>query len=299
MMRPCLLALGIAALPMLAAAPAALAQAAPPAVLAQSGPADAGLASRAPELRALLGAMGLYDILAIMATEGREAAPDIEADMFPGQGGAAWMAVVAGIYASDKMMADFEAALPLDRLSADDIAALRAFFESDLGARIAAGEIAARQAFLDPALEQIATDLAQERAAQNHPRIAQLTTFNVVNDLVERNVSGALNANFAFYRGLSEGGAFPAPLPEAMMLAEVWGQEPAIRSETTQWLFAYQTLAYEDLSDADLQAYIELSRSAAGQAINASLFAAFDTVFNAISYALGQAAAGFVAGEDT
>jgi hypothetical protein len=299
MLRPSLLATGIAALSLLAPAPAALAQATPPAVLAQSGPADAGLASRAPELRALLGAMGLYDILAIMATEGREGAPDLEADMFPGQGGAAWMAVVAGIYASDKMMADFEAALPLDRLSADDIATLRAFFESDLGARIAAGEIAARQAFLDPALEQIATDLAQERAAQNHPRIAQLTSFNIVNDLVERNVSGALNANFAFYRGLSEGGAFPAPLPEAMMLAEVWGQEPAIRSETTQWLFAYQTLAYEDLSDADLEAYIALSRSPAGQAINASLFAAFDTVFNAISYELGRAAAGFVAGEDT
>ena len=76
------------------------------------------------------------------------------------------------------------------------------------------------------------------------------------------------------------------------MLAEVWGQEPAIRADTVQWLLAYQTLAYEDLSDADLQAYIDLSRSDAGQAINASLFAAFDTVFNAISHDLGRAAAG-------
>ena len=169
-------------------APAGLAQSAPPAMQAQVIAPDAVLGARAQELRALLGAMGLYDILAIMAAEGRESAPDLEADMFPGQGGAAWMAVVAGIYATDKMTAAFEAALPVERLSDADIASLRAFFESDLGARIAAGEIAARQAFLDPSLEQIATDLAEERVAQNHPRIAQLTEFNIVNDLVERNV---------------------------------------------------------------------------------------------------------------
>ena len=156
-------------------APAGFAQSAPPAMQAQVIAPDAVLGARAPELRALLGAMGLYDILAIMAAEGRESAPDLEADMFPGQGGAAWMAVVAGIYATDKMTAAFEAALPVERLSDADIASLRAFFENDLGARIAAGEIAARQAFLDPSLEQIATDLAEERAAQNHPRIAQLT----------------------------------------------------------------------------------------------------------------------------
>jgi hypothetical protein len=297
MLRRPLIAFAIATLSL--SGHAGFAQSVPPAMQAQVIAPDDALGARAQELRALLSAMGLYDILAIMAAEGRESAPDIAADMFPGQGGAAWMAVAASIYATDKMTAAFEAALPLERLSDADIAALRGFFESDLGARIAAGEIAARQAFLDPGLEQIATDLANERAAQNHPRIAQLTAFNIVNDLVERNVSGALNANFAFYRGLSDGGAFATPIPEEMMLAEVWGQEPAIRADTVQWLLAYQTLAYEDLSDADLQAYIDLSRSDAGQAINASLFAAFDTVFNAISHDLGRAAAGFIAGEDT
>ncbi|WP_439138934.1 hypothetical protein [Roseicyclus sp.] len=294
MLRRPFLALAIASVSL--TGQAGLAQSAPPSMQAQTTPQDAVPAS---ELRALLAAMGLYDILAIMAAEGRDSAPDLEADMFPGQGGAAWMATVASIYATDKMTAAFEAALPVALLSDAHIAALRGFFESDLGARIAAGETAARQAFLDPEVEQIATDLAEDRAAQNHPRIAQLTEFNLVNDLVERNVSGALNSNFAFFRGLSDGGAFAAPIPEEMMLAQVWGQEPEIRAETVQWLFAYQTLAYEDLSDADLQAYIDLSRSDAGRAINASLFAAFDTVFNAISHDLGRAAAGFMAGEDT
>ena len=68
-------------------APAGFAQSAPPEMQAQVIAPDAVLGARAPELRALLGAMGLYDILAIMAAEGRESAPDLEADMFPGQGG--------------------------------------------------------------------------------------------------------------------------------------------------------------------------------------------------------------------
>lgn len=291
------LAFGIVALSLIGQQ--SLAQAVPQPQLAQALTPDAGREAKTAELHALLDAMGLYDILAIMAAEGVGSSRTLEADMFPGKGGGAWMAVVAGIYAADKMTAAFEAALPVERLSQADIINLRLFFDSDVGQRIVAGEVAARQAFLDPALEEIATELAKERIAQNHPRIAQLTEFNTVNDLVERNVSGALNGNFAFFAGLSEGGAFAAPVPETMMLAEVWSQEPAIREDTTAWLYAYQTLAYEDLSDADLAAYIALSRTEAGQAINASLFAAFDTLFNAISYELGRAAAGFMAGEDT
>lgn len=250
------------------------------------------------EIRALLGAMGLYDILAIMAEEGRNAAPDLAADMFPGQGGAAWMAVVASIYSADKMIAAFEAALPVGALSDADIATLTRFFEDDVGARIVAGEIAARQAFLDPEVERMAGALAAQRIADSHPRMALLREFTRINDLVERNVSGALNGNLAFYMGLSDGGAFATPVPLEVMLDEVWGQEAAIRAETIEWLMAYQTLAYEDLTDAELQSYIDLSRSPAGQAINAGLFVAFDTVFNALSHDLGRAAAGFMIGED-
>jgi hypothetical protein len=35
-----------------------------------------------------------------------------------------------------------------------------------------------------------------------------------------------------------------------------------------------------------------------GTALNAALFAAFDTVFNQLSYRIGLAAAGFIVGED-
>lgn len=280
----------------------ALAQAqtqAPAPVQTQIVPQGGQLSETAPEVRGLLEAMGLYSILEVMAAEGVAGGPDMEAEMFPGQGGAAWSAVVAGIYSADRLAREFEAALPLERLTPEAVASLRAFYDTDLGQRVAAGELAARQSFLAPGVEETARDLATRRAAEGDPRIALLTEFIAVNDLIELNVSGALNSNFAFYRGLSEGGAFATPMPEDLMLAEVWGQEAEIRTDLTEWLFAYQTLAYEDLDDAEMQAYIDLTATEAGQALNAALFAGFADLFDAISYDLGQAAAHFIAGEET
>jgi hypothetical protein len=260
---------------------------------------DGRLAAEAPEVRALFEDMGLYGILDVMAAEGVASAPELEADMFPDQGGSAWRAVVADIYAADRLMNGFEAAVPLDLLTPEIVAELQAFYETDLGARVAAGELAARRAFLEPGVEEDAGDLARRRAAEGYPRIGILAEFIAVNDLIERNVSGALNSNFAFFRGLSDGGAFATEMPQDLMLAEVWGQEAEIRTETTEWLFAYQTLAYEDLTDAEMQAYIEMSATEAGQALNTVLFRAFAEVFDAISYDLGVAAAHFIASEET
>ena len=260
---------------------------------------DSRLAEEAPEVRAVFEAMGVYDIIEVMSVEGLDSAPEIEADMFPGQGGSAWPAVVAGIYATDSMVETFEAAVPVERMTPAILGELQAFYDTDLGRRIARGEVAARQALLEPGVEDSAREMARQQAEDETDRIGLLTEFIAANDLVERNVMGALNSNFAFYRGLDDGGAFEAEIPEELMLSEVWGQEAEIRADTTEWLYAYQILAYEDLSDAELQRYIDLSESAAGQALNAALFEAFDVMFEEVSYDLGRAAGSFVAGEDT
>jgi hypothetical protein len=87
-------------------------------------------------------------------------------------------------------------------------------------------------------------------------------------------------------------------IPEELMLTEVWGQEPEVRRDTIEWLYSFQLSAYSGLSDADIEAYTAFSATEAGIALNAALFSAFDTVFNQLSYELGTAAAGFIAGED-
>jgi hypothetical protein len=294
----------ILALPLLSASlaigPAPLkAQSAAPGAEAQQVIPDGRLAAEAPEVQALFEAMGLYSILEVMAAEGNASAAEIETDMFPGQGGSAWRAVVASIYSADRLATRFEQAVTLDAMTPEVIEQLQAFYDTDLGARVAAGEIAARQAFLDPGVEEAATELALERMGENDPRIAQLTEFIAVNDLVDRNVSGALNSNFAFYRSLSDGGAFASEIPEQLMLAEVWGQEAEIRASTTEWLYAYQLLAYDDLSAAEMESYIEMTSSEAGQVLNTVLFHAFDVLFESISTDLGAAAARFIAGEET
>jgi hypothetical protein len=257
------------------------------------------LAQTDPDLYDLFVDMGLYAVFEVMSAEGLAGAVDLEADMFPSGGGSAWRAVTADIYAADRMIARFEAALPEAPLPPEALAELRAFYDTDLGARVAAGEVAARRAFLDPAIEESATELARERAAEGSPRSAQLRQFIAANDLIAHNVSGALNSNLAFLRGLSEGGAWASEMPEDLMLAEVWGQEAQIRTDLTDWLFAYQTLAYEGLTDDEFQAYIDMTMTDAGQALNAVLFAGFAEVFEAISYDLGRAAARFMSGDET
>jgi len=260
---------------------------------------ESTLAVEAPELHALFSTIGLYDILGVMSVEGIQAAGDMEQDMFPGQGGSAWPAVVAGIYATDRLVSDFEGGVPQDLMTDTVVAELTEFFSSDLGQRIAEGELVARQAFIEPGVEEAAIELAATRAADGDARIGLLTRFMAANDLVERNVAGALNANFAFYRGLTDGGAFATEIPEDLMLAEVWGQEPEIRSDTTEWLYGYQLMAYDDLTDADIAAYTAFSETEAGRVFNRVLFVAFDVMFERVSYDLGAAAAGFIAGEET
>lgn len=262
-------------------------------------PIPGSLAEEAPDLHALFDVMGMYDVLEIMANEGTLGAQDLEEELFPGEGGAAWLAMTTRIHSADRITGMFEEAYPRDRLGAEAIADLTEFFASDAGQRLVEGEIAARLAFLDAETEEAATEIYRMQRAANDPRLDQLEAFIDANDLVERNVMGALNSNFAFYRGLADGNAFDVPMPEDLMLAEVWSQEPDLRRRTIDWLYGYQIMAYSDASDADLDAYIAISETEAGRALNAALFDAFDAVMAQLSYDLGAAAAVFIAGEDT
>ena len=75
--------------------------------------------------------------------------------------------------------------------------------------------------------------------------------------------------------------------------------DDSTRSATTGgWLLTFLGLAYQPLSDADLDAYIAFSETPAGQVLNRAQFAAFDALFAEVSHRLGVAAAGHLAGED-
>ncbi|WP_435258133.1 hypothetical protein ACSBLW_18855 [Thioclava sp. FR2] len=287
LLRPIVLALGLT-LP----AAATVAEQMPAPLLVQAAAID-------PAIAALSDVMQMEDIIAVMRDEGLKYGATLEEEMFPGRGGDRWEATIASIYDGAAMRRGFDTGM--SRELAGDAAAIEqiaAFFGSDQGRNALQLEIAARRALLDPSAEDAAKVAWEDMLAEDHPRVAMLKRFAEANDLIESNVMGALNANLAFYKGMAATGAFPDEMTEEQMLSDVWSQEPEVRAETEDWLFPFLALAYQPMSDADLEAYTAFSETEAGQKINAALFSAFDDVFTDISFALGEAAARQMQGED-
>jgi len=253
-------------------------------------------ATPTPEERRLLEALGMSDVLEVMRAEGLDYAGELETQFFPGSGGAAWEATVSGIYATGAMreifITDFAG-----RLEPATVEKALDFFESDLGERVITLEVSARSALLDPEVEDESKALLEDLIAADGPRIGRLRAFVDANDLVESNVVGALNANYAFYVALNEGDAFPYAMSEEEMLADVWSQEPEIRRDTEEWIYSYLALAYRPLTGGELDAYIAFSESDVGRRYNRALFEAFDTMFTAISRRLGASVARFMSGQ--
>ena len=243
-------------------------------------------------------ALQMPEVFSILRKEGISAGEDLT--QFGGDISAspAWSARLAGIYSMDEMRAEFRSQLTaVDDLEAS-IPAIE-FFETELGRRIVNIELAARRAMADDEIMAALREQVSQMEDDGEARLDLYAEFIRINELVDSNVSGALNSNLAFYRGMATSEQFSDTLSESYMLTTVWGQEPEIREETESWTMNFSTLAYAELSDAEMQQYIDVSASEAGQKLNAALFAGFDKVFETQSFDLGRATAEFSIGEDT
>lgn len=248
------------------------------------------------DVTALYAALAMPEIVQIMREEGLAYGAEVGADLFGGTPTPAWSTIVETIYDPARMEADVMAALA-EATAGQDLAPVIAFFTSDPGQNFIRLEVSARRALLDDDLDSIAKEAAAMVAADQTPRYDQLRRFVEVNDLVETNVVGALNSTYAFYLGLQAGGALPGDLTEDQILADVWSQEAEIRANTTEWVYAFLNLAYDPLSDADMEMYIAFSETDAGALLNRAVFGAFDGVFEDISLSLGRAASKFMTSE--
>lgn len=254
------------------------------------------VAGQAAPFDRLMTAMQMDEIVSILAEEGTASALELEESMFPGRGGAAWEEEVARIYDVDARRLALRESMA-DLLSETDLDPLVAFFESDRGQRIMTLEVTARRAFIDPAMEEAATENFAD-AEETRPRLyEQITEFTEVNDLITQNIEGAFRSNVAFALGAHEAGAF-AGMTVDQLVAQMWGGDEMVEAEIRSWMFAYLMTAYSPLSEADLDAYIALSRSEEGDALNAAIMGAFDALFTDISYDLGTSAGRFMAQQE-
>ena len=244
-------------------------------------------------------AMQFDALFEVLREEGLAHGDTLEADMFPSGGGADWKAAVSGIYDVPVLRAELNRALRVEL--ARDPAAVQeiiAFFGSDLGKRVVGLEIAARRTYLDKAAEEAARVAADDAAANRDPKVRLIERMIKAGDLLEMNVAGSLSGNLAFVTGVASTGAYGANLPQDQILSDVWGQEEQLRTDTSTWLYSYLGLAYDPLTEAELEAYVAFWESPAGQRLNAALFTAFDAVFRRVSYDLGRAAGIAMQGRD-
>lgn len=245
-------------------------------------------ANRTDELATLFEALDVSGTIQIMREEGLQYGDQIAAEMLPEADAAAWAGQVSRIYSPPRMQRLVENEMTV-LLEGVDLAPILAFFDTPEGRRIVELELDARRAFMDPEVDAAATDRAREARAEGRPVMSVIDEMISDSDLVDRNVTGSLNSNLMFLRGLADGGA--SDLGEEDMIREVWAQSDQTRAETELWLGAFLLTAYAPLDHAELQRYAEFYRTEAGQALNSALFGAFNRMYDELSYLLGQAVA--------
>jgi hypothetical protein len=228
--------------------------------------------------------MHLDELIEVMHEEGERQGQDLAQELFTRGATEQWQAQIARIYDVKRMQAMVRDSLVRD-LQGQPAEVLVGFYSSDLGQKMIAHEIEARRAMVDPAIEQAARDTYQTLLTDDHPRTQLVARFIASGDLLERNLSSALNSTFHYYRGLRDGGALEGS--EQDLLRDVWAQEGESRADIHEWLYGFLLLAAQPFSDAELTTYVTAMEGPQGRRLNQALFVAFDAMYNDISYALG------------
>ena len=259
----------------------------------QSATPPHGSAQTVPQdFERLWSLLHLDDLVVIMREEGFTLALASDVDLLGRPGGQAWTQRLEQIYEMDRLQRDLQREM-LAALNPTHLDALCDFYSAQSVQNVVVLEVSVRRAFLDADVEDRARSAWLNGLALTAHEDAILH-FVEVNDLIERNVVGALNSNYAFLRAMTDAHPVAAErMTDQQILAEVWAEEVEIRQDTSEWLFAFLTTAYDPVSEEVLDAYVAFSETDAGQALNHAIFAAFDKMYLRISADLGRAVGEF------
>lgn len=243
----------------------------------------------------LANVLRLEEVASILHDEGLAYGENLDASILDGKGGHYFHERVAELYDKDQIKTDLNTALNA-QLDPVEIKQVISFFETDMGQRILSLENSARIAMADQAIEEAARDSFTSQLGRDDIRLSEVERFVEANDLVNRNVNSAMEANFHFYRGLANGGGTGMSAHD--MRAQVLADEHELRADTTSWLYGFLLMAYKPLKIEELRSYSDFSETPTGQALNRALFSGFDQIYNTISYELGIIVAQAMKGQD-
>ena len=241
---------------------------------------------QAEEPKQVLRALGLSDVIAVMRQEGLAQGADMSGALLPSGAASDWQRSLEMIYNLDRMENTVTRRFSKE-LGDVDMAPVLGFLTSPTGQRLVALELSAREAMMEGDIEQAARAAFRALDEKSDARLTVLNDFVRANDLVEANVTSALNANYAYYRGLHKSGALG--MSDQQMLEQVWSGEAEARIDINEWVFAFLLMAYTPLGEDVVAEYAALSQTEAGKRMNRALFAGFDEMFRDISFALGMA----------
>ncbi|UOA27270.1 DUF2059 domain-containing protein [Pseudosulfitobacter sp. DSM 107133] len=244
-------------------------------------------AQAGPEADQTIRLINLEAQMQVARAEGLSHAETLNSDMLDGHGGRLWDSQIDGIYDAARMTEDARPAI--EAIDPAILARLNLFLGSDLGQKITSLELAARTAMMDKDSEAAARSAFESLQGSDDPRLKVAREIIETGDLIERNVSTALNASYQFYRALVDGGAYK--MTEDQIISEVWSQEEALRTDTESWLMGYLLLLVQPLDADDRATYLAFLKTPEAGALNAALFDGFGTVYSDLSYALGRVVA--------
>jgi len=246
-----------------------------------------------PRIARLYALMQVSETIQIQQEEGMRNAQASAPELFDGALPEGWAQAVARAYERERMEEIVRTALA-QGLEGVDLTPLLDFYASPLGRKMVALEQSGRRVFLDPDVEEEARRMWRD-APEAAPHAQAIRTYMQVNDLVERNVIAAMNADFTFLRAYFEG---DSEINEALILSDVWSEEENIRADSAEWLFAYLAMAYGPLTPEEMQASLALWHTPEGRALNNALLDGFSAMVVAISRDLGHSAGQILAGQD-
>jgi hypothetical protein len=240
----------------------------------------------------------LPEIFDVMRLEGLENDRSLGEELFGNPEDPTWLRALDKVYSTDRMTKIYSDEMRV-LLAADPllVADVSVFLGSELGKSITGLELEARRTALDPMAMGAAREVYAEILRQDKDRTALIERLVDAADLVDSNVSNALNANVAFARAMAAAGNFGGARDEEALLADVWAREPDIRAAVVDYIYPLMALAYSPLSNDELTAYVNFFESDAGQRYNTVLIRAFEPVMIDLSQQLGAEAGRLMSGQ--